>query len=480
ELIKGEKGHQTKPSITLDMYEPHWSAANRYLEISGNDRPGGASFNGNKSNVSDYDEAVASPMLTTATDSNPSTAHYPHQNLNNNNNNNNRSNPNQPDQNNTHFKESSAPLLLNTALPLSPISPTSTLGHANSLVGPLSPVVVDISTPTDVWPRTADPTEATTGRQDKGAIGNKAVATAGGGGGGVSNGVDIQQQSGSTGAKSLNSGSTPRRALSAVAAGVTREDLQRSAERIYCKYLTPQAEKPVRVPGSVRHRVAFVMDILMTSGSGVVAANGNGVGDTATATGGGGARGVGLQGLRSPSMVSLKRKSNAGTTKSSLSLSANEKAVNGSGRRPSATDSHRPKTNQTSGSGSSVSQPDHELGLVFAEAREIVFEGMETFYFPRFLKARAYGNMVHSHRVLRAVIGLFLLFLGFVAVLCLIFLNVRSRSVRAWTKLFQYAKIKEPYIMKLHRQRAAKVAAVAVVYTICVATIFGVIPGHRL
>ncbi|OAQ23123.1 regulator of G protein signaling [Linnemannia elongata AG-77] len=222
---------------------------------------------------------------------------------------------------------------------------------------------------------------------------------------------------------------TPRRAMTSGTGGVTKEDLQRSAERIYYKYLIPQAEKRVRIPGEVRQRVAMLMD----------------------------------------SKMMLNQ---------------------GGGSQPSLT-----VTN---------------LGLVFAEAREIVFEGMESYYFPRFLKARAYGNMVPSHRLMRCVTGLFFLFVGFAIVLSLIFLNIRPRSLRAWalipifigaflcttfqfnicpilvamgvseTKWMQFAKVKEPYLIKLHRRRGIKVVVVAVLYTVCAGIIFGAVPGHRL
>ncbi|KAI1302797.1 Bud site selection protein, Revert to axial protein 1 [Mortierella claussenii] len=155
-------------------------------------------------------------------------------------------------------------------------------------------------------------------------------------------------------------------------------------------------------------------------------------------------------------------------------------------------------------------RPDQDLGLVFAEAREIVFEGMESYYFPRFLKARIYGNMGHFHRVTRVVVGLFILFAGFVIVLCMIFLNLQPRSLRAWALIpvftgillcttfqfnicpvmatlgvselrwMQFAKIKEPYILMLHRRLSIKVVVVAVLYTACVTIVFGLIPGHRL
>ena len=47
-------------------------------------------------------------------------------------------------------------------------------------------------------------------------------------------------------------------------------------------------------------------------------------------------------------------------------------------------------------------------------------------------------------------------------------------------KWMQFGKIKEPYIMMLHRKRAVKVVVVALLYTICVGTIFEMVPGYRL
>ncbi|KAK3824026.1 MAG: hypothetical protein J3R72DRAFT_374820 [Linnemannia gamsii] len=237
---------------------------------------------------------------------------------------------------------------------------------------------------------------------------------------------------------------TPRRAMTSGSGGVTKEDLQRSAERIYYKYLIPQAEKRVRIPEPAP--------------------------------------------LRIPSPPSKKDK-HLKHQHSSTSLQ---------------------QRSNMAGPNSGLQQPDQDLGLVFAEAREIVFEGMESYYFPRFLKARAYGNMVPSHRLMRVVLGLFFLFIGFAILLSLIFLNVRPRSLRAWalipifvgsflcttfqfnicpimvamgvseTKWMQFAKVKETYLMKLHRRRGAKVVAVAVLYTICVGLVFGLVPGHRL
>lgn len=222
-------------------------------------------------------------------------------------------------------------------------------------------------------------------------------------------------------------------------AGVSKEDLFRSAERIYYKYLIPQAEKRVRIPGSVRHRVAVFMDgkikehmrhkdgvptAASSTGNGmsssrekekVVSSDTNGSASSLSQQSESAAGGTGGATLSTPTNNNIRRKNS--NNKSTLSqLSVNEKG----------------KDSSTNSSSTLFSQPDQDLGLVFAEAREIVFEGMESYYFPRFIRARAYGNMVHSQRLFRLVLGLFLMFVGFTVVLCLIFLNVQPRSVRAW------------------------------------------------
>jgi hypothetical protein len=242
--------------------------------------------------------------------------------------------------------------------------------------------------------------------------------------------------------------------------GVTKEDLQRSAERIYYKYLIPQAEKRVRIPGEVRQRVALLMDSKMMN-------QGGGSQPPSAVTSTGFEEGSG--GRAGPSSPVLKRKNNLGsptTTTCShqkgMFLSASPDSSNEKGSSVSDTTPHRlpsptkekqqknrlsstsvnqPKRNSVGPGGvgpsnSTLHQPDQDLGLVFAEAREIVFEGMESYYFPRFLEARAYGNMVPFHRMVRVIVGLFLLFLGFASVLVLIFLDVRPRSLRAWVGLF--------------------------------------------
>ncbi|KAF9210763.1 Bud site selection protein, Revert to axial protein 1 [Podila verticillata] len=428
ELLK--KRHEQAASVTLDIYEPHWSAANRYLEMAGT-RP-------SQENNQLADHTTTGP----------------------------------------HLKDKgSDPVLLQLNSPRSPLSPSSTLGHPHQHLAGAIP------------PNWEAPLESPFSRLSRSQSS-----------GGPSTYKPPEMSSTSantiTRAKSNAEGKSAAALKRMSMAGVSKEDLFRSAERIYYKYLIPQAEKRVRIPGSVRHRVAVFMDGKIKENMGqkdgvptAASSTGNGSTSSLSQQSESAAGGTGGATLSTPTHNNIRRKNS--NNKSTLSqLSSNEK-----GRDSSST---------------LFSQPDQDLGLVFAEAREIVFEGMESYYFPRFIRARAYGNMVHSQRLFRLVLGLFLMFVGFSVVLCLIFLNVQPRSVRAWalipmfigillcttfqfnicpilvlmqvseTKWMQFAKIKEPYIMMLHRRRGIKVVVVAILYTLCVGILFGLLPGHRL
>ncbi|KAF9153104.1 Bud site selection protein, Revert to axial protein 1 [Actinomortierella ambigua] len=339
---------------------------------------------------------------------------------------------------------------------------------------------------------------------------------------------------------------------------VSREEVVRSAERIYLKYLTPQAERHVHIPPSVRQRIAVFMDgYLMNnqpSSSPPSSSSSSSPSRTEQRSGDAGiAAGKGEQSERgngastdevrpstrsttktstpSPTPATPEKKGvvskssshgkgsetdpsnekqsreTAAATRSKSSTFSNPKAT----MRASTINQGLGRPNSSKGSfHHQQPQPDQELGLVFSEARDVVFNTMERYYFPRFLRARAYGNMVHTHRVFRLLLGLFFLFLGFTTVFCLIFLNAQPRSKRAWalipmflgvvlcttfqfnlcpvlaafnvseTKWMQFSKNKEAYIIRLHRWRALKVVVIAILYTVCLSLVFGFLPGHRL
>ncbi|KAG0294958.1 Bud site selection protein, Revert to axial protein 1 [Dissophora globulifera] len=425
-----EKAHVKKPSVTLEMYEPHWSAANRYLELS-------------ESGSEPHSKDVSAVELVCGLDEQE------------------REEYDQPEHTQEdriiHSEKSSEPILLHHACPISQKS--QGVGSVSHIPGAIP----------ENWRYSNHPHHSTSTDTRKPSVTGDRVPTAG------------------TTLKNSNSNSSSKRASNPNSASVTKEDLQKSAERIYCKYLIPQAATPVRIPDSVRRRVALVMDnrmMISVSGSGTVAAVASSRDKSAVDT------------FSSPTPSAM--------ISSTLPAGSSEKSS-----RPRELQSKSDSQHPHRQSSHSLQQPEQDVGLVFAEAREIVFDGMESYYFPRFLDARAHGNMVHSHRIARAVLGLFILFVGFVIVLCLIFLN-RPRRLRAWalipiflgillctmfqfnicpimaalgvseTSWMRFAKIKEQHILTLHQKRAIKVLIVAVLYTVCVATVFGLVPGHRL
>ncbi|KAG0345307.1 Bud site selection protein, Revert to axial protein 1 [Podila humilis] len=438
-----KKTHQQqKPSVTLDMYEPHWSAANRYLEMSNN--PSGT----NSRRVSKQLQRH----------SNDGTLAQQHQ------------------QQHQHLKDkSSDPMLLqHMALSASkspapsnamPLGSTSRTHYPSQLPGAIpsnwemegsftSPAAAAAA----VIMRSSSFASSHGGGSGAGPMvtnmmtSSSTIPFVSGGGAGGNGGSNSLLKAPSTlarakssssaiaaaaeGNQGNNSSATPTAVKRASIPGVTRQDLFRSAERIYYKYLTPQAEKRVRIPGKGDEAEPGVSPLTEKStGSSKVDAVKTPT--TTTSTGGGG-----------------------GT----LGTSTTTTAVG-------ATNGGRRKSNQSTKQLYSGMAVDQDLGLVFAEAREIVFAGMETYYFPRFIRARAYGNM-----------ALIPIFMG--TMLCTSFqFNICPLMVVmqvSESKWMQFAKIKEPYIMMLHRQRGVKVVVVAILYTLCIGTLFGLLPGHRL
>ncbi|KAF9932527.1 Bud site selection protein, Revert to axial protein 1 [Linnemannia zychae] len=534
--LEGKSAHKKQPSVTLDMYEPHWSAANRYLEMSS---PEGSSIIDPACNTSTNPSSPTTPQqhrsltrqyLDDASQSNASSDQIlmVHNAL---------RNPISPPVGHFPVAANRIQLVrLPGAVPASWIHPSEmeTQGGTDSNISEGTPTGALPSTPAAKASLIAkDGKTSGHGLRIAMSIGEnieandisattKSMTTAGK----LSTGSDVGPRSVTAGANS-----SYQRAVTSGNGGVTKEDLIKSAERIYCKYLIPQAEKRVRIPGSVRKRVALLMDPLLLDRE-------NKQPSTITCT-----VSDGQSGGAGPSSPVLKSKNNWGSSRisatppqhglilsnSDLLNEKSDKSKNSSISEPtssrlsSSTNNNKEKqikrqlsstsldrTASASGASPTLQQPDQDIGLAFAEAREIVFEGMESYYFPRFLKARAYGNMVPSHRLMRAIVGLLCLFVGFSIVLTLIFLDVRPRSYRALamvpisvgtflcttfqfnicpviaaagvseTGFWRYAKVKEPYLMKLHRQRGVKVVVVAVLYTICVGLVFGLVPGHRL
>ncbi|KAG9295717.1 hypothetical protein G9A89_001734 [Geosiphon pyriformis] len=146
---------------------------------------------------------------------------------------------------------------------------------------------------------------------------------------------------------------------------------------------------------------------------------------------------------------------------------------------------------------------------VFQEAKDEVLELMRLDPFPRFLKARAYGNMTILQTMIRLGIGLFFLFVGFAVEFSLIFLN-KSRLLRLWgfipifagvanlfanqtelsplfvllktseTTFLQFQTIRELFIYKLQVHKGIRVFLASLIVSFLITAVFIAVPGHRL
>ncbi|WAR58848.1 hypothetical protein PtB15_10B187 [Puccinia triticina] len=147
---------------------------------------------------------------------------------------------------------------------------------------------------------------------------------------------------------------------------------------------------------------------------------------------------------------------------------------------------------------------------LFVSQKEYIFRSMERDTFPRFLRAKAFGNLTPLSSIIRVSVGLFAVWVGLSIGLSLIFLDVHPRAHRLWsmipltvgalgilghfydldpllilfnrseTVLFRTLAVKEKFVQKILRGRAMWVVLVSAVIVACVTCILVFVPGHRL
>jgi len=135
---------------------------------------------------------------------------------------------------------------------------------------------------------------------------------------------------------------------------------------------------------------------------------------------------------------------------------------------------------------------------------------MEQDAFPRFLRAKAFGNLTPVSALVRLVLGLVILWVALAAAFSLIFLDVQPKAKRfllfipftlatlllvshqysldpiliflsqSETTPFRTLHIKEPYVGKLLYGRALWVTFVVLAIDAALTLIFWAVPGHRL
>ncbi|KAJ1032481.1 hypothetical protein NDA16_000505 [Ustilago loliicola] len=146
---------------------------------------------------------------------------------------------------------------------------------------------------------------------------------------------------------------------------------------------------------------------------------------------------------------------------------------------------------------------------MFHSQKEYVFRTMEADVFPRFLRAKAFGNLTPISVLVRLSLGLLALWAALATAFSFIFLDV-NRAKRCWVILpfsvavlllmshqyeldpilvflsqsettpFRLIRIREPYVHRLLLQRSLGVLLLIALITAALMVLFVFVPGHRL
>jgi Regulator of G protein signaling domain len=148
---------------------------------------------------------------------------------------------------------------------------------------------------------------------------------------------------------------------------------------------------------------------------------------------------------------------------------------------------------------------------MFHAQKEYIFGAMEQDAYPRFLRAKAFGNLTPVSALVRLVLGLVVLWIGLSTGFALIFLDVQPKAKRWFlfipftlavlllvshsyeldplllllanqseTTPFRTLGVREPYVRRLLIGRSIWVLVLVAVVSTVLTVIFWAVPGHRL
>ncbi|KAG1168067.1 hypothetical protein G6F36_012346 [Rhizopus arrhizus] len=149
--------------------------------------------------------------------------------------------------------------------------------------------------------------------------------------------------------------------------------------------------------------------------------------------------------------------------------------------------------------------------LLFAEAKNYVFEYMQRFAYPKFLRLKVWGNVTLYQQMGRLVLGLVSLFAALTTSLSFIFLGYPQWGTRFWillpfwigiynlltfftgldplwvllfnkseTTTFKFNSIKQPQVKRILISRSIWLLTIGIIISIICTIIFCAIPPHRL
>ena len=90
---------------------------------------------------------------------------------------------------------------------------------------------------------------------------------------------------------------------------------------------------------------------------------------------------------------------------------------------------------------------------MFHSQKEYCFRAMEQDSFPRFLRAKAFGNLTPVSGLVRLIAGLIVLWIGLAAAFSLIFLDVKPKSKRFFVRFLHHSLVRsrfKPFLTAVH------------------------------
>lgn len=149
--------------------------------------------------------------------------------------------------------------------------------------------------------------------------------------------------------------------------------------------------------------------------------------------------------------------------------------------------------------------------LLFTDAKDYVFQYMQTQAYPKFLRLKVWGNITLHQQLGRLVLGLVCMLAAFTTSFCFIFLNYPQWGTRffilipfwlgvlniltfltgldpIWvlvfnkseTTTFKFNSIKQPQVKRILRSRSIWLLTTSIIIAVILTVIFCAIPGRRL
>ena len=99
----------------------------------------------------------------------------------------------------------------------------------------------------------------------------------------------------------------------------------------------------------------------------------------------------------------------------------------------------------------STNEPSPLIPDLFHEQKNYIFRALEQDAFPRFLRAKAFGNLTPLGSFVRLIAGLLCLWGAFVLAFSLIFLDHKPKRDRLWVSIYDWSSLTLGHFALFHR-----------------------------